>query len=195
MGLLFIYFYEVSFQELCFKKEKMRIFIYIKLWISCKRKDELDKICGSLQTTIESIKAKQRELEAEYKRISSRGKDLLAIAQKNNELIKQNLQVLEFRQKELDKCNQIIANYAEEVVINVETSANSEEPLQEQANVEDHVQSNCNETSSETINGDSDSAEVDAVGSNLAETTTDEEVKDKEVEPKEKKSFWKHIID
>lgn len=162
---------------------------------ACKRKDELYKICGSLQTTIESVKAKQRELEEEYKKITSRGKDLLAIAQKNNELIKQNLQILEFRQKELEKCNQIIADYAEDGVTNVEASANSEEPLQEQVNIDDHIQPNCDEASSETIDGDSDSTELDEVGSDLTETTTDEEVKDKETEPKEKKPFWKRKID
>lgn len=130
---------------------------------ACKRRDELEKICRSLQTTIESIKTTQRELEAEYKRVSSRGKELLAIAQKNNELIAQNIQVLEYRQKELDKCNQIIANYAEETKTDEESHTFSQEQSQEQEKDELYIQQDSKN------GGSSDSLENSCVSSELTE--------------------------
>lgn len=97
---------------------------------ACKRKDELTKICDSIKTTIESIKAKQRDLEAEYRKVlskseelleehkkaSSKGNELLSIGKKNNEIIKQNFKILELRQKELEECNQKIAYYEEDKI-------------------------------------------------------------------------------
>ena len=75
------------------------------------RKTELDKICSGLQTTIDNIINRQKELEKEYKKLEERKKELLEIGKKNNDLIEQNKKALDKRIAELEACKKVIGSY------------------------------------------------------------------------------------